>query len=196
MNLSVMDKIATVFKYMFSSFISVNLFILALLLFLLLFFNIKRKSKYVNYIVLVVYIAFLFSILIAAPAYVGYSFDSFIKGIMKYIYFPSTVAYFFIMLICGGILIYSMYSKKITKFKRIFNYVTFCIMFFLFTAFVVVVAYNKLDVRVLELLYKNNMVLSIVQVSNFILFGWIVFTLFYKLYGVFKKKYDKKIEKH
>lgn len=194
MNLSVIGKIATVFKYLFSSFISLNLFILALLLFLLLFFNIKRKSKYVHYIVLVIYIAFMFSILIASPAYVGYSIDSFIKGIMKYIYFPSTVAYFFIMLTCGGILIYSIYSNKLTKFKRIFNYVTFCIMFFLFTAFVVVVTYNKLDVRVLELLYKNDTVLSIVQISNFILFGWILFTLFYRLFNYFKKKYDNKNE--
>ncbi|MBR3049007.1 MAG: hypothetical protein IKG58_00405 [Bacilli bacterium] len=194
MNLSVMGKISTVFKYLFSSFISLNLFILALLLFLLLLFNIKRKSKYVHYIVLVIYVAFMLSIFIASPAYIGYSIDSFIKGIMKYIYFPSTVAYFFIMLFCGGMLIYSIYSKKLTKFKRIFNYVTFSIMFFLFTAFVVVVTYNKLDIRVLELLYKNDTVLSIVQISNFILFGWIIFTLFYKLYNYFKKNYDKKNE--
>ena len=67
-------------------------------------------------------------------------------------------------------------------------------MFFFFISFVVVASYNKLDIRMLEDLYKNDTLLSIVQISNFLLFGWILYTLFYKLFIYYKKKKDKKIE--
>ena len=196
MKLSLIGKILTIFKYLFSSFFSLGLFMLSLLLFLLLFFNMKRKNKFANYIVFVIYIALILAIFIGSPSYVGYSIDSFIKGIMKYIYFPSTVAYFFIIVIAGGILIYSIYSKKITKLEKIINYVYFSIIFFLYTSFVVVVTYKKLDIRILQDLYKNNTVLSIVQISNLIFLLWILFTFFFKLFNYFKKKYDKKIGNH
>ena len=69
MNMNLFEKILTVFKYMFSSFLSIELFILCLLLFLLLVFNLKYKNKYVNIILVVVYISFIGMILVTASSY-------------------------------------------------------------------------------------------------------------------------------
>ena len=196
MNLSVTEKIMTVFKYAVSSFFSIGLFILCLLLFLILLININKKNKYATYLIITIFIGTLLGIVVASTKYFIYSIDWLIKGIMKYIYFPSSAAYYVINLIAVIILVYSIKSTKLTKFKRIFNYVMCIMMFYFFISFVGVVTYNKLDIKVLENLYKNNTVLSIVQVSNILLFIWIIYTLFYRLYLLFKKKYDKKNEEN
>ena len=87
-----------------------------------------------------------------------------------------------------------MKSKKISKPKKVFNYIVCNIIFYLFLSFVVLVTYNKLDIRLLEDIYKNDTVLATVQISNLLLLVWVIVTVFYKLYLFFKKRYDKKIE--
>ncbi|MBQ2639813.1 MAG: hypothetical protein IJF92_03525 [Bacilli bacterium] len=196
MNLSIVEKITEIFKYIGSSFLSVSLFILCLLLFLISVINISKKNKYANYIIIVIYLAIFISIIIASPSYFVYSIDWLLKSIMKYIYFPSTGAYYMINLFSIIIIIYSLRSKKISKAKKVFNFVICNILFYLFLAFVVLVTYNKLDIRILDSLYKNNQVLSIVQVSNLLLLLWIIITLFYKLFIFLKNKYDKKNENY
>ena len=98
MNLSIVEKITEIFKYIGSSFLSVSLFILCLLLFLISVINISKKNKYANYIIIVIYLAIFISIIIASPSYFVYSIDWLLKSIMKYIYFPSTGAYYMINL--------------------------------------------------------------------------------------------------
>ena len=43
MNMSLLDKFEILFKYMFSSFLSIGMFVLSLLLLVILLFNIKLK---------------------------------------------------------------------------------------------------------------------------------------------------------
>ena len=79
MNLSLIEKLCTIFKYIFSSFLSIEMFILSLLLFLILIFNLKRKNQIVQMIAIGVYIGFVVGILISYTTYVTTSVDSFIK---------------------------------------------------------------------------------------------------------------------
>jgi len=51
--------------------------------------------------------------------------------------------------------------------------------------------YDVVDLLDTTKLYENDTILSIVQVSNFILLIWLLYTGFYYLYKYFKKKYDK-----
>jgi len=39
-------------------------------------------------------------------------------------------------------------------------------------------------------LYTNNTILSLVQISNLLLLIWFIYTMFYKLFLYFKKKFD------
>lgn len=190
MNMSFIEKIFSIFKYIGSSFLSIELFLLSLLLFLLLIFNIKEKNKYVNFIVIIVFIFLLGFVTIGGGSYVKYCVDSLIEFIMRYIYFPSTVVYFFIVLICVFLCIYTMFSNKLSNFKKVFNYSVFSFIIFFFLSFVAVTTSRGLDLSILEELYKDNLVLSIVQISNLLLFGWCLFTFFYNLYIFFKRKFD------
>ena len=87
-------------------------------------------------------------------------------------------------------MLYTLFSKKITKFKKILNYFFFSSLYFFFMSFVSLAAYDKVDLLDITKLYENNLILSIVQISNFILVIWIIITGFYWLYRYFHNKYD------
>lgn len=190
MNLSLIDKIGTIFKYIFSSFLSIEMFILSLLLFIILVYNLKRKNTFVQMIAIGIYIGFIIGIFISYTTYVKTCIDSFIKGIMNYIYFPSPIVYFFIIIFVTVMILITLFSKKLTMFKKVINYLFFSMLYFLFMAFIALGASNGVDLAETSVLYQNDTILSIVQISNFILLIWLIFTGFYHLNKYFKKKYD------
>ena len=190
MNLSLIEKLGTIFKYIFSSFLSIEMFILSLLLFVILIFNLKRKNQIVQMVAIGVYIGFVLGILISYTTYVSTSVNSFVKEIMNYIYFPSTVVYFFIMVFVTIMILYTLFSRKLTTFKKIFNYSFFSLLYFFFMSFIALAAADGVDLMDITKLYENEVILSLVQISNFILLIWIIFTSFYHLYLYLKKNYD------
>ena len=190
MNLSILDKIVTVFKYTFSSFLSIELFIFSILLFIILIFNFKKKNKYIQLIIIGIYIGFLLGIALSYSIYVKSCIDSLVKVIMNYIYFPSTIMYFFIIVLVTGLLFYTVFSKKVTDFKKIFNFTVFSVLYYFFTSFIALATRDGVDLLDVVTLYKNDIILSIVQISNCILLIWLLFTAFYYLFRFFKKKFD------
>ena len=184
MNLSLLGKLGVIFKYIFSSFLSIEMFVISLLLFVILIYNLKKNNRMVQIIAIGVYLGFVLGIFISYTTYVKSSFDSFVKWIMNYIYFPSTIVYFFIMVFVTILMLYTLFSKKLKIFKKIVNYSIFSILYFFFMSFLSLCAYNSYDL--LEIT-----TLSLVQISNLLLFIWLIFTGFYHLYGFYKKKFDK-----
>ena len=190
MNLSLIDKIEIIFKYIFSSFLSIEMFVLSLLLLIILIVNLKRKNTMVQMIAIGIYIGFIIGIFISYTTYVKTCIDSFTKAIMNYIYFPSTIVYFFIIVFVTIMILVTLFSKKMTLFKKIINYIVFSILYFLFMTFIALGAYDGVDLVDTAVLYQNDTILSFVQLSNFILLILILYTSFYHLYKYFKNKYD------
>lgn len=166
------------------------MFILSLLLFLILIVNLRRNNRLVQMIAIGVYIGFVIGILISYSTYVRTCVDSFVKAIMNYIYFPSTIVYFFIIIFVTILILYTLFSRKMSQFKKIINYLFFSVLYFFFMSFVALAAYDTVDLVDVSKLYQNEIILSLVQMSNFILVIWIIFTGFYHLYDFFKNKYD------
>ena len=190
MNLSLIEKFSIIFKYLFSSFLSIEMFMLTLLLFVILVFNLKSDNKIVQLVTVGTYIGFIIGIVISYTTYVKTCIDSFVKAVMNYIYFPSTIAYFFIIIFVTIMMIYTLYNKKISKVKKIINYAIFSIMYFFFMSFIALATYDMVDLMDTSVLYENDVILSLVQISNFILVAWILYTGFYHLYLFFKRNYD------
>ena len=190
MNLSLLEKFGIVFRYIFSSFLSIEMFVLSLLLFVILVINLKRDNHLIQMIAIGIYIGFVIGILISYTTYVKSCVDSFVKAIMKYMFFPSTIAYFFIILFVTIMILWTVFQKKLSFFKRVVNYLFFSILYFFFMSFVALAAYDGVDLLDLASLYQNNTILSLVQVSNFILVIWLLYTGFYWLFQYFKRKYD------
>lgn len=57
-------------------------------------------------------------------------------------------------------------------------------------SFLSLAAYNGYDLMDMTALYSNDQILSMVQVSNLLLFVWLLFTGFYHLYFYFHNKFD------
>lgn len=190
MNLSLFQKMGMVFKYIFSSFLSVEMFVLSLLLFIILIVNLKRNNKIIQLAAIGVYMGFVIGIFISYTTYVKTCIDSFVKLFMNYVYFPSTVVYFFIIIFVSIMVLRTLFSKNLTTFKKIFNYFFFSVLYFFFMSFIALATYDGVDLLDTPALYENDLILSLVQLSNFILVIWILFTSFYWLYKYLKNKFD------
>lgn len=190
MNMSLFEKFGIIFEYMFSSFLSIGMFILSLLLLCILLVNIKLKNKYINIASIGVYLGFALGIVISYSEYVQLCVNGFVKAILNYIYFPSTFVYFLIFAFITVLMIRTIFSDKISNLKKIINYSCFSILYFLFMSFIVLCVYSGVDIYDTVSLYKNDIILSIVQISNLLFFIWILITVFYELYQFYKKKFD------
>ncbi len=191
MNLSLLGKLGIIIKYIFSSFLSIEMFILSVLLFVILIINLKRNNRFVQIIAIGIYVGYVIGIFISYNSYVQTCIDSFTKAVMNYIYFPSTIAYFFIIIFVTAMILWTLFSKKISYFKKVINYLFFSILYFFFMSFMALATYDGVDLLDVPNIYKNDTILSFVQVSNFILVLWLLFTGFYWLYIFFKKKFDR-----
>ena len=190
MNMSLFEKLGTIFEYMFSSFLPIGMLLLSLLLLCILLVNVNANNKYINIAAIGIYLGFVLGITISYNDYVKLCINGFVKTIINYIYFPSTFMYFLIFLFITGLMIYTIFNKNISKLKRIVNYVIFSILYFFFMSFIVLAVSSGVDIYDTVALYKNEIILSIVQVSNLLFLIWVLFTGFYELYKYFKKKFD------
>ena len=190
MDMSLIEKLGLIFKYIFSSFLTIEMFILSLLLLCILLYNLKVKNEIINIAAIGIYIGFIFGILITYSDYIGLCIKGFVKSILNYIYFPSTFVYFLIFAFITGLMIYTIFNRKMKKIKKVLNYVCFSILYFLFMSFIVLSVYSGIDMNDIVLLYQNDLILSLVQISNLLFVVWLLFTVFYELYQFYKRKFD------
>lgn len=190
MAVSFMEKFDLVFRNTFSSFLGIETLAIALLLFLFLVLNISRKSTVVKVGMFLIIVGFLFGVAYLNRSYTIFSIDYLIKVVMNYIYFPSTLVYFIIIVLSAVFIISSNFSKKMPPLKKWLDAIFFTVIYFLFFNFIIVVFNNKLDLTDKVGLYADKTVLSIIQLSNLFFVAWLVVLLFYKLYDYFKNNYD------
>ena len=190
MAVSFMEKFDLVFRNTFSSFLGIESLAIALLLFLFLVLNISRKSTVVKVGMFLIIVGFLFGVAYLNRSYTIFSIDYLIKVVMNYIYFPSTLVYFIIIVLSAVFIISSNFSKRMPPLKKWLDAIFFTIIYFLFFNFIIVVFNNKLDLTDKVGLYADKTVLSIIQLSNLFFVAWLIVLLFYKLYDYFKNNYD------
>ena len=190
MAVSFMEKFDLVFRNTFSSFLGIETLAIALLLFLFLVLNISRKSTVVKVGMFLIIVGFLFGVAYLNRSYTIFSIDYLIKVVMNYIYFPSTLVYFIIIVLSAVFIISSNFSKRMPPLKKWLDAIFFTIIYFLFFNFIIVVFNNKLDLTDKVGLYADKTVLSIIQLSNLFFVAWLIVLLFYILYDYFKNNYD------
>lgn len=189
-DLSFIDKLKLVLKYFFSSFMSIELMIIIICLFVFLFLNLKRNKNIINIFVPITILLFIAFMAMGFHEYTVVAIEEFVKLIMHYYYFPSMSFYFVIIIITTIYLIYNVYNEKISKKKRVFNYIFCFILFMFFVGLFSYIISNGIELSVDYSIYKDKYILSFIQISNLIFFIWIFLLAVIKLYNYFKKKYD------
>lgn len=190
MEMTVLDKILFIIKYITSSFMGIELFLLSLLLFLFTILNIKKNNKIVKIISIIICIGFLIGLMIAYRSYVMQSIDSLIKIILSYLYFPSMVVYFFIILTTTIAFISTILAKKMAKSKKVINCIVLSFLYFCFMAIISLATKNNIDLSIMNELYKNETILSFIQISNIVFFLWGEYTALYYFYKFLGSKLD------
>ena len=116
------------------------------------------------------------------------------KYIMKYIYFPSLAMYFILMVFVTLGMIYTMFSIRISSFLRYLNICIFSLLHILYFQVIGLVVQNKIYFTTDVEIYKNETILSLVQISNLLLFIWILIMMFYQIYQYLRRKFDERKE--
>lgn len=191
MEMTIFDKLGLIIKYIFSSFMGIELFILSLLLFLFTFINIWKENKKVKIISAILCTAFLIGIIITYKSYAIESIDSFIRGVLNYIYFPPMAVYFFVIVFVTIDIIITIFIEKIPKNKKIVNSIVLSMLYFFFMAVVSLALSNKLNLSSTASLYTNDTILSFIQVSNLVFVFWLEYSVLYYFYKFLEYKLDK-----
>ena len=131
MFLTLLEKFDLVFKNTFSSFLGLELFAIAFLLFLFLVLNISRENSVVKAGILVIVIGFLGGVIYMNRSYTVFTIDYLIKAVMNYIYFPSTFVYFLIIVLSAIFIFMSNFSKKMPPLKKVLDSIFFVTIDFL-----------------------------------------------------------------
>lgn len=190
METSVINKIGILFKYCFSSFLNIELFIITVLSFVLLYLVLYRNGKVLKVLSSILLILFLSIIIICFCDYAANSVDYFIKALMKYYYFPSMGIYFMIVVFVSILLLISLLSGLFSKFVKMSICILSFLVYLLFIQFLAYIISNNIMLTLDVSIYSNIIILSIVQLSNMLVFIWLVIIFFYKLYLFFRKKFD------
>lgn len=189
-NISIFNKLKIIFKYFFSSFMSLELLIIVLCVFAFLFLNLKSNKRIVKIFVPISTLLFLAFIAMGFHNYVVAAIDELIKFIMNYFYFPSMSFYFVIIILSTIYLIYNVWSSKYSDKFKILNYTFSMILYILFMGLFSYVVSNNISLSIDYSIYKDEYIISFVQISNIVFALWIIVLGIIKLYKYFKKKYD------
>ncbi len=188
MEMTLMEKIITIFKYMISSFMSIEVLLIVLLFFGIIFLNIKRNNKYFKIAATTCLILLFIILILFRFDYAADCIVSVIKLLLEFLYFPHTGIYMTEMIIVALLLVYNIFSKKTNTTIRKINIIVFEILYLLYANFLILIATEDIDITDKISLYADNKIISFVQISNLIFLIWLVFICGYNLYQLFKTK--------
>ena len=179
MDLSIIEQIMTFITLPFQSFLTIEILLIFIILYIFVLYNEKRQSKKVK-VTLTALIIFFFSLL------VFYFSDDIInvlseiiKTIMRCFYFPNIVFYILTVIISLIILIYTVLKEKITKLNKIITYTFTIIHLFLFTNFITLAITNNLSLIDSANIYQHDQMFVIVLFSQIIFMLLIIYKLIY-----------------
>lgn len=179
MDLSFIDKLLTLLKLPFSSFLMIEILLIFILTFIFLVYNEKRKNKKVK-ITIVSLIIFFTSLLIFY-----FSEDmltvltEIIRNIMRCFYFPNIIFYIITVIISLIILIYHIINTKITKKNKIITYSLTLIHLLLFTYYISLAITNNINLTNTANIYEIDELFVITLSSQIIFIILIIYKITY-----------------
>ncbi len=179
MDLSIIEQIMTFLTLPFQSFLTIEILLIFIILYIFLLYNEKRQSKKVK-IILTALIIFFFSRLVFYFSNdIIVVLNEVIKTIMRCFYFPNIVFYILTVIISLTTLIYTVLKGRLTKLNKIITYTFTIIHLFLFTNFISLAITNNTPLIDNANIYQNDQMLIIVLFSQIIFILLIIYKLIY-----------------
>ena len=179
MDLSIIEQLLTFITLPFQSFLTIEILLIFIILYVFFLYNEKRQNKKVK-IALIALIIFFFSLL------VFYFFDDIvtvlseiIKTLMRCFYFPNIIFYILTVIISLIILIYTTIKNNITKLNKIITYTLTFIHLYLFTNFISLAISNNTSLTNTANIYQYDNMFVIVLFSQIIFILLIIYKVIY-----------------
>ncbi len=179
MDLSLINQLLTFITLPFQSFLTIEILLIFIILYIFLLYNEKRQNKKVK-IALIALIIFFFSLL------VFYFKDDIInvlseivKTIMRCFYFPNIIFYILTAITSLILLIYTTLKNNLTKLNKIITYSLTIIHLYLFTNFISLAISMNLSLIDTANIYQHDNMFIIVLFSQIIFIILILYKLIY-----------------
>ena len=176
---SLVEKISILMELISSStlFLICSIMCIVLLLFFIVCIVLNKKINKWIFIILSAFICMI--ILINYGEIIIKILDAIIDSVFMALYFPSLPIYMIVLIISNLFLIISLFSKKLTKSKKIINITNGLILDFLLILIIEIVSRNKIDIYEQVTLYSNRYLLVLLELSMGIFVSLILFCLFF-----------------
>lgn len=188
---SFLDKIKILGDVISSS----NLFIIAILLFIIIGFLFvttnKSNEKSSKTVYILIYAAIIIFIMITYHTSLGNMIDYMMNNFFIAIYFPNLAIYLAAIIITNIITWTSIFDFKIDKIQKILNTIVFCLMHYLLILILHIITEKGLDVFTQSSVYGNGQALALIELSSTIFIVWIIFILLYKMIRKYFLNKDK-----
>ncbi len=136
--------------------------------------NVKNKNKSKKLITVLGWLFVIFFIIIRYNSYLNQLFDNLINNIFIQIFFPNLATYIIIILTTNIIFLYSLLSKKIKNFNKIFNIIFFTMIMILMLYTLEQIISNHINIYQFKEVYSNNNILTLIQSTTLLFTLWII----------------------
>ena len=179
MDLSIIEQIMTFITLPFQSFLTIEILLIFIILYIFLLYNEKRQNKKVK-IALIALIIFFFSLLVFYfQEDIINVLSEIVRTVMRCFYFPNIIFYILTAIISLVILIYTMLKKNLVKLNKIITYTLTIIHLYLFTNFISLAISMNLSLIDTANIYQHDNMFVIVLVSQIIFIILIIYKVIY-----------------
>jgi len=190
-NMSFLDKIKILGDVISSS----NIFIIAIVIFIILgfLFATTNKSNYKSSrkVYILMYLAIISIIFITYNSSLSKMFDYMMNNFFIAVYFPNLAIYLAAIIATNIITWVSIFNFKNSKIIKVINVVVFCIIHYLLVLILNIITDKGLDVFTQTSIYGNKQLLALIELTSTLFVVWIIFLVVYKL---IKKWLEKQSE--
>lgn len=168
------DFIQTLLDIISNSPSSVLFIIIGIVFATSMIINVKNKNKSKKLITVLGWLFVIFFIIIRYNLYLNQLFDNLINSIFIQIFFPNLATYIIIILTTNIIFLYSLLSKKIKNFNKIFNIIFFTMIMILMLYTLEQIISNDINIYQFKEVYSNNNILTLIQSTTLLFTLWII----------------------
>lgn len=193
--LTFIERIKSLFQIIASSPFFIAFAVILVLTLIVLIINARSKNKVVKNITIFGYLIITIYLLVRYGSSILKLSDNLVEKVFTVLYFPNLLSYICMMVIATLLIIFTVVSKKISKFARYSNIFIFIVIEFLFVLTLDVIVSKNIDIYSKVAVYSNKTLIVLIQ-SSMGIFGLWVLVLIIDLIanGLLKKsKSNKKV---
>lgn len=180
MDLSILEKLLSFITIPFQSFLTIEILLIFILVFIFLIYNEKRHNKKVKIFLTTLIIFFILLLVFYFSEDISIVLSEIIKPLIRSFYFPNIIFYFLTVIISLTILVYTIFKEKTAKLNKIITYILTLLHLFLFTNFISLAITNNISLTDTANIYQHDNMFVIVLFSQIIFILLIIYKVIYQ----------------